>query len=418
MTKISNDCFDEKERLMSTAEAIAKLKKAAGAISSTEVVPIELASGRILAEDLHSTRDVPGFDNAAVDGYAFAYADYVIAKGQPMPVSQYIRAGRMMGQPLARGTAARIFTGAKIPVGADTVVMQEDVTLVDEDILLPEDLKQGINYRCRGEDVTKDQQLYTAGHCLSPTDIGMIAAFGYPKVKVFHPLKVAVFSTGDEIFEPGESLSEDGVYDVNRYMLQALLKTMGCETTDLGILKDDKKSIAQSLEKAAAEHQVIMTSGGVSTGDADHIAEILGESGEVGFWRLAIKPGRPLAFGKLHNQYFIGFPGNPVATAVCFLRFAYPLLAALSGQSWPEPQYLDLPATFKMKKKAGRREWVRAQLVAGAEGAVSVDKHPKQGSGVLTSMVEADGLVELPDELTEVEIGDRVAFMPFAQFGF
>ncbi len=419
VTKIVNDCIKPKDELMSAEAAITELKRSAVVKVAKQKVPLKDAAGRVLAEEIVGTRDVPGFDNAAVDGYAFAYIDYKAAAGSALPVSEYIRAGRMTDHALAPGTVARIFTGAKIPDGADTVVMQEDVKLASEkEIVLPEGVDQGINYRKRGEDVRKDQPLYKAGERLSPFDTGMLAAFGYSEVSVYCPLKVAVFSTGDEIIEPGDPLAADGVYDVNRYMLQALLNNMGCHTTDLGILKDDKQTIGDALENAARQHQVIITSGGVSTGDADHIADILKEVGDVGFWRLAIKPGRPLAFGKLYDKQFIGFPGNPVATAVCFLRFAYPLLATFSGQNWPEPKYLDLPSAFSMRKKTGRREWVRARLVAGEKGVVSVDKHPKQGSGVLTSMVEADGLVELSEEQIDIKPGDRLSFMPFSQFGF
>lgn len=408
---------------MTTEEAISRLKSAVEILVGTEKTGLFAASGRVLAQDLVSGRDIPGFDNAAVDGYAFNSADLEQERHRRLPISSYIQAGQAEGELLKPGTAARIFTGARMPEGADTVVMQEDVRIEEGFVILPDNIKAGINRRPRGEDVKRGQQLLAAGHKIRPQDIGMAAAIGYSEVEVYKPLKVALFSTGNEILEPGEPLGQDSVYDVNRYMLNSLLTTMGCQVTDLGILKDDRAIIEKSLTEAAQDHHVLVTSGGASTGDADHIAEVMEQQGTIHFWRLAIKPGRPLAFGTIDNgsggdTRFIGFPGNPVAVAVCFFRFAYPLLASLAGQNWPEPRYFELPSAFNMKKKNNRREWVRARLITDEQGRSQVDKHRKQGSGMLTSLVEGDGLVELADEVTEVRVGDRLPFMPFSQFGF
>lgn len=403
---------------MSTAEAISRLRSAAEIVVESEKVGLFHASGRVLAQDLVSGRDIPGFDNAAVDGYAIKYADLASGEKDRIAVSSYIQAGQTENRPLKPGTSARIFTGAKIPEGADTVVMQEDVRIDEGFVIFPDSVKAGINCRPRGEDVKQGQQLLPAGHKIRPQDIGMAAAIGYSEVEVYKPLKVGLFSTGDEILEPGEPLGQDSVYDVNRYMLNSLLTSMGCEVTDLGILKDDKTMVERALKDAAMTHQVLVTSGGASTGDADYIAEVMQQQGSISFWRLAIKPGRPLAFGTIGKTRFIGFPGNPVAVAVCFLRFAFPLLASLAGQIWPEPRYFEMTSAFDMKKKSDRREWVRARLIIDEEGRSRVDKHRKQGSGMLTSLVEGDGLVELADEVTEVRVGDRVRFMPFSQFGF
>lgn len=415
---MNNDCFAASQQLMPALKAVELLRASAKVLVSEELCPLKQATGRVLAQDLISHRDIPGFDNAAVDGYAFAYANYQAAADNRLPVSGFIQAGDAGQHTLQPGSAVRIMTGAMMPEGADTVVMQEDVELEGERVLLPQKVVANSNCRPRGEDVAQGEKLLSKGHRLRPQDVGMAASIGIPQVKVYRPLKVALFSTGNEILEPGEPLGADSVYDVNRYMLISLLTTMGCEITDLGILKDDKVATELALSGAARNHQVILTSGGVSTGDKDFVAQILREKGDVDFWRLAIKPGRPLAFGSLDEALFIGFPGNPVAVAVCFLRFAYPLLAALAGRDWPEPHYYELPAAFHMSKKNNRREWVRAKLVRTGEGALAVDKHARQGSGILTSLVEGDGLIELAEEITEINEGEIVPFLSFAQYGF
>jgi molybdopterin molybdotransferase len=245
----------------------------------------------------------------------------------------------------------------------------------------------------------------------------MAAAIGCSRLRVYNSLRVAVFSTGDEILEPGEPLAKDSVYDINRYMLKSWLRGMGCDVTDLGILKDEYDVVREALTDAATTHDVIMTSGGASTGDTDHIAAVLTAEGSLNFWRLAMKPGKPLALGQLGEATFIGLPGNPVAVGVCFLRFAYPLLCGLSGQRWQAPVSYQLPAAFAMKKKAGRTEFVRATLQQSEQG-LQADRYPKQGSGILSSLVEADGLIELAEDLTGVEVGDLVTFYPIDQFGF
>lgn len=412
----NNDCFDLGPELTLAQTALQRLRDSARVMVDKETLSLAEATGRVLAQGLISPRNIPGFDNAALDGYACAAADLADFGETRLPVSDYIAAGRTTDKPLAAGTAVRIFTGAKLPLGADTVIMQEDVRVEDDLVILPQNIKCGANCRAAGEDVALGQELLPAGHRLRAQDIGMAAAMGIPRLTVFKPLRVAVFSTGDEIREPGEVLSEDGVYDVNRYMLHALLRSMGALVTDMGILADDARTVEKALTEAAATHQVVITSGGASTGDADHIARILEKQGKISFWRLAIKPGKPLAFGSLGDARFIGMPGNPVAVVICFLRFAYPLLASLGGQSWPEPQYFELPAAFNLTKKPGRREWLRVYTRTNEQCQLEVVKHARQGSGVLSSLVEADGLVELAEDLTQVSVGDAVRFMPFSQF--
>jgi len=412
-----NDCFAPAKKLLSVPDALAQLREAGQPVVDTEIVSLADAPGRVLAEPLISGRDIPGFNNAAMDGYAIRAEDLNAEQSTQLPLVGQSTAGHASAEALKPGTAMRILTGAKMPDGADTVVMQEDVEVVDSQVNLPAGIKAGGNWRLRGEDVANGQPVREAGLRLRPQDIGMAAAIGCSQLRVYKALRVAVFSTGDEILEPGEPLREDSVYDINRYMLRSWLQAMGCTVTDLGILPDQYDAVQSALTQAATNHDVIMTSGGASTGDTDHITDVLAAEGSLNFWRLAMKPGKPLALGQMGNTRFIGLPGNPVAVGVCFLRFAYPLLCTLSGQQWLEPRSYQIPAAFSMKKKAGRTEFVRSVLQQSEKG-LRVSSYAKQGSGVLSSLVEADGLVELAEDLTRVEEGDLLTFFPFDQFGF
>jgi len=414
---INDCCFAPAKNLLSVPDALAQLREAGQSVVETEVVSLADAQGRVLAEPLISGRDIPGFNNAAVDGYAIRAEDFNSQQTTLLPLVGQSTAGHASAEALKPGTTMRILTGAKMPEGADTVVMQEDVEVTDGQVSFPAGIEAGANWRPRGEDVANGQAVRPAGLRLRPQDIGMAAAIGCSQLRVYKALRVAVFSTGDEILEPGEPLREDSVYDINRYMLRSWLEAMGCAVTDLGILPDQYDAVSNALTAAAESHDVIMTSGGASTGDTDHIADVLAAEGTMNFWRLAMKPGKPLALGQLGKARFVGLPGNPVAVGVCFLRFAYPLLCTLSGQQWPEPRSYQLPAAFSMKKKAGRTEFMRSVLQQSEEG-LRVSSYAKQGSGVLSSLVEADGLVELAEDLTQVEEGDLVTFFPFDQFGF
>lgn len=412
-----NDCLAPAGKLLSVPEALNQLQTIATPVVATETVPLAEAVGRVLAEALVSGRDIPGFNNAALDGYALRAEDLNPQQPTTLPLQGQSTAGHASEHALKPGTCMRILTGAKMPDGADTVVMQEDVSVEDGQVTFPAGVKAGGNWRPKGEDVCQGQPVRSQGLRLRPQDIGMAAAIGCAEVKVYKPLRVAVFSTGDEILEPGASLAQDSVYDINRYMLRGWLKAMGCAVTDLGILPDRFEVVQQALTEAAENHDVIMTSGGASTGDTDHIAAVLAQAGGLNFWRLAMKPGKPLALGQIGGARFIGLPGNPVAVGVCFLRFAYPLLVGMSGQSWHAPQTYQLPAAFSMNKKAGRTEFVRAVLLQTEQG-LRVNRYPKQGSGVLSSLVEADGLIELNEACNGVSEGDNVTFYPFDQFGF
>ena len=411
---MTDDCFAPTAGLISAVEARARLKAAAKCLVDIEQVPLADACGRTLAESIVSQVDVPPCANAAVDGYAIAHADLSPYASTRLPISITVAAGAQPRR-LTAGTTARILTGAPLPVGADTVVMQEDVDVTAEGVLFKHDVKQGINWRPAGEDVAAGAEVLSAGTRLRAADIGMAAALGVGELTVFKPLDIAVLSTGDEIVAVGNEPQAGKRFDANGPMLAAFLRSQGHRVTNLGIVPDDPERVAAAFTSAARLFQVIISSGGASTSDADHVVGAVRRLGAIDVWRLAIKPGRPFAFGRVADTPFIGLPGNPVAVGVCAMMFATPFLNVLAGQSWRLPQSYPLAANFSMTKKPGRTEWLRAKLVETDSG-LAVERHSKQGSGVLSSLVEADGLVELPDACEIIRADDMVSFIPLDQF--
>jgi molybdopterin molybdotransferase len=413
-----DDCFAHRPDRLTAAQALELLKARVGPIVDRESVPLAEAYGRILAEPVVSPRDVPGFDNVAVDGFAFAHAD--LAPDGPTRlalVSGRAAAGHPFAGRLPRGAALRVLTGAPMPEGADTALMQEDVELDGAAVVIPPGVKRGANRRKAGEDVRAGQVVLQAGVRLRPQEVGVAATLGRAALEVFRPLEVALLSTGDELREPGAQLEPGTAYDANRTILFGLLRGLGCRVTDFGILPDRADAVARALRTASAEHDAVISSGGASRGDEDHVVRAVERLGQLHFWQIAVKPGRPLAFGRLGRAVFIGLPGNPVAAVICFLRFARPLLTALGGGRWPEPRAFLVPAGFVMKKKPDRREYLRARLVAGPDGRPVAQRIEREGSGILTSLVEADGLVEVAEATTRIEPGDPVEFVPFSEFG-
>jgi len=413
-----DDCFAHDNRRMPAAEALDLLRERIRPVVGTETVPLTKAHGRILAEAVVSTRDNPGFDNVAVDGFAFAHA----ALDPSAPTRLRLAPGRAAaGRPypdrLPPGCALQVLTGAAMPEGADTALMQEDVELEGDHVVIPPGVKAGANCRRAGEDIGRGQSVLAPGVRLRPQDVGLAANAGHGALCVHEPLRVALLSSGDELCEPGASLPPGATYDVNRVILAGLLEGLGCELTDLGILPDEPATIGQAIAEAAATHHAIVASGGASRGDEDHVVRAVQRRGRLHLWQIAIKPGRPLAFGQLGGCTFIGLPGNPVAAVICFLRFARPVLTALAGGRWPEPHAFHVPADFAMNKKPERREYLRAQLITGDDGRLRARRIAREGSGILSSLTEADGLVELPEACTAVAPGDPVAFVPFAELG-
>jgi molybdopterin molybdotransferase len=413
MAQLSNDCFAFGGELMSVDEAIALVAERLSPVAGAEEVALVEADRRVLARDIAAPIDLPPFDNSAVDGYAVRFDDLDPTAETALPVRGRVAAGSSRAGDAADRAAVRIFTGAPMPEGLDTVFMQEDVRGSGETVLLPAGLKRGANRRLAGEDLPRGAPALALGRRLSPPDIALLAALGLATVPARAPLRVAVFSTGDEVVSPGEPLGPAKLYDANRFMLQAMLRRLGCRPTDLGILADEPRSLSDALTRAAADHDLILTSGGVSTGEEDHVKAAVEGAGALTFWRIGIKPGRPVAMGVVAGTPFIGLPGNPVAVFVTFATVARAVIARLSGESYTPPRAFPVASGFAYKKKEGRREYVRVRLEAGPDGRLTARKHPREGAGVITSLTESDGLVELPEPVMRIEPGDVLRFLPY-----
>jgi molybdopterin molybdotransferase len=412
MAQLSDDCFAFGGKLLSVDAAAAMIAERIPALGGTETVPLSAALGRVLAGDLRAPIPLPPFFNSAVDGYAFRHADLARDGESRLRIAGRLQAGTAATR-IAPGTAIRIFTGAPMPEGADTVMMQEDAREEAGDVILPPGLKRGANCRPAGEDVARDTVAIAAGRRLTPPDIGLAAALGLTALDVTRRVRVGVFSTGDELAEPGAPLGAAKTYDSNRFTLMALLAKLPADAHDLGILPDDREATARALRGAASSHDLLLTSGGVSTGEADHVKAAIETGGRLVFWRLAIKPGRPAAMGVIAGTPMVGLPGNPVAAVVTFLFLARPLLLRLAG-AMPEtlPRF---PAVsdFVYRKKAGRREYVRVALRFEGDTPIAT-KFPREGAGLLSSLTQSDAFAELGEEITAVAPGDRIRVLPFA----
>lgn len=415
MAQLSADCFAHGGRLMSLDEALALIEERTAIVAGIETVPLAQALARILAEDLIAPFAVPPHANSAVDGYAVRFEDLSPDGETVLRVVGRAAAGHPERRALQPGEAIRIFTGAVMPEGADTVMMQEDCRIEGDRVGIPPGIKRGANRRRAGEDVEAGALGLAAGTRLRPQEIGLAASLGRSSLPVRTRLKAALFSTGDEILEPGQPLAPGRIYDSNRYTLSALLTGQGVAVADFGILPDREPVIREALGRAAQGHDLIITSGGVSVGEEDHVKPAVAALGSLHFWRLAIKPGRPIALGQVARVPFIGLPGNPVAAMVTFLRVVRPLILKLAGARDRRPPVFRVRAGFDHRKKSGRREWVRVSLVADGMGVVEARKCPRQGAGILSSLVAADGLAELPEDLTLLEAGTMVDVLPFAE---
>jgi molybdopterin molybdotransferase len=378
-------------------------------------VTLAEADGRILAGDISAPLPLPPFTNSAVDGYAVASGDLPLDAEQAFPVTGRIQAGASAAESIGPGEAVRIFTGAPMPDGADTVFMQEDVRLeADGKVMLPAGLRPGANVRPAGEDIPAGSAALAAGRRLRPQDIAVAAALGLTRVEVRRRIRVAVFSTGNELVSPGASRAPAQLFDSNRFMLMAMLGRLGCAVSDLGILRDDRASLTQALRMAADAHDLILTTGGVSTGEEDHVKAAVESVGTLVLWRMAIKPGRPVAMGIIAGTPLIGLPGNPVASFVTFVHVVRPTVLALAGAAQQPLVPLPVRAAFSYRKKIARREYVRVSLRKAASGGLEAAKFPREGAGLLSSLVDTDGLVELGEDVTQVEPGQLVGFLGYA----
>ena len=416
MAQLSDDCFAFGGPMMSVDEAVAIIASRVGAVDEIETVPLQQADGRILSGDIVASLALPPFTNSAVDGYAVRSDDLPSSKEASLPVSGRTQAGASADEAIKPGHAMRIFTGAPMPEGAGTVFMQEDVRLDESGkVVLPPGLRQGANVRPVGEDIAPGTVALERGLRLRPQDVALLAAFGLTDVEVRRRIRVAVFSTGNELVSPGDVREPAQLFDSNRFMLMALLRRLGCEVSDLGILRDERMALAQGLKKVAGTHDLILTSGGVSTGEEDHVKAAIEEVGRLVLWRMAIKPGRPVAMGIIGGTPLIGLPGNPVASFVTFVHVVRPTVLALSGATAEPLMPMPVRAAFSYKKKLGRREYVRVNLRKAKEGTgFEAVKFPREGAGLLSSLVDTDGLVELGEEITQVGPGQTIGFLGYA----
>jgi len=411
MAQLTNDCFAFGGRLLSLPDALTLIAERFVCVAGVEDVELLAADGRVLAVDLVAPLNVPGEGNSAVDGFAVYFDDLSPDTETTLPVAGRATAGHPLALGLPRGVAARVFTGALMPEGPDTVVMQEDCSIEGARVRIRPGIRRGANRRLAGEDVRAGSVVLRAGRRLGPPEVGLAASLGRTTLPVRRRLLVAVFSTGDEVAEPGAPLTRGQIYDSNRFMVAAMLRRAGALVTDGGILPDRPERIRAALADAAAAHDLLLTSGGVSTGEEDHVREAIESLGALTFWRLGIKPGRPVAVGAVRGTPLVGLPGNPVAAMVTYMAVARPLLAALGGEQ-PRPlRRLAATAAFSYRKKPDRREYVRVSLSETAEGLLATC-FPRDGAGILTSLTESDALAELPEAMTELSPGAAIACLP------
>ena len=402
------------EPLIPYDEALRQLIDKLSPAQATVVKPLLQAFGDVLAEPQCASINVPNSDNSAMDGYALNTSDLATSGESLLPVSQRIAAGEE-AVPLQPGTAARIFTGAPMPTGADAVIMQERVQLAGNSIRFGYRPVSGENVRPAGNDIRSGDTILNQGSRMRAQDIGLAASVGLESLPVFEKLKVGIFLTGDELVEPGQDLGPGKIYDSNRYTLYGLLRALGAEIIDLGLVGDTLEETKAAMLKATSEADLVVTCGGVSVGEEDHVRIAIEALGELHMWRLAIKPGKPLAFGQIRQTPFIGLPGNPVSVFVTFCLFVCPLIKILQGRKWHKPLATQVIADFDWPKPDSRREFLRARLETGKDQQIVARIYPNQDSGVLSSTVWAEGLVEIAEGRT-LKAGEYVDYISFAQW--
>lgn len=420
--RLRDDCFRHGGKRLRHAEALALLRERLTPSAGTEVVALSDAPGRVLAETVTAPRNIPAHDYSAMDGYAFAHAAYDADSGTWFALAGRAAAGHAFAGTAGPGEAVRILTGAMMPGSLDTVAMQEDVRLEERGgvngVFIPGGLKLGANRRLAGEDMRAGAAVAAAGLRLRPQDIAVLAATGSASVRCYRRLRVALVSTGDEIVRPGAPLAAGQIYDANGPMLAALIRLSGAEVTDLGVLPDKADTVRACLTDASARFDAIITSGGASHGDEDHMATAAASLGALHVWEIAIKPGKPVSFGQIGDCVFLGLPGNPVAAFVCFLLYGAPVLSVLGGGAWREPRRYFLPAAFSIQsRKTGRREFLRGMPGTDDAGNLVVNRYPHDGSGLISSLQASEGLIEIPEDITTISVGDHISFIPYSEFG-
>lgn len=414
MAQLTDDCFAFNGPLMPIEEAHRRMAAQIPPVAEIETVSLAEAFGRVVAQDIKAPIALPSFENSAVDGYAVRHGDIGASGDTQFRIVERVFAGESPVRALASGEAARIFTGAPMPAGADTVYMQEDCREQGDFVIVPPGLRIGANRRLPGEDVKEGAVAMPKGRRLKPQDVALAAALGIERINVRRRVKVALFSTGNEIVEPGKKLPVAALYDANRYLLLGLLRVLGVEVSDLGILSDDAKTLEKKIAEAARNHDLVLTSGGVSTGEADYVKSAVENIGKLVLWRIAIKPGRPVAMGVISGAAFAGLPGNPAAVFVTFAHIVRPLLLRLMGAGMEPLTALPVRAAFDYRKKKDRREYVRVALKRAPDGVFEAHKHAQEGAGVITSLTETDGFAELPETVTAVKTGEMIGFISYA----
>jgi len=411
-----SDCQPEQ---LSVEQALTRILASIKPVAATETLPIKQALGRIVAKQLRAPIPVPGHDNSAMDGYALSSNDHDLAATQGLAMAGHSMAGHPYPARVQPGECVRIMTGAVLPAGADTVVMQERITLDGNRVIFPNDFNTGDNIRSAGEDLQVDQPVFAAGDLLQAADIGLLASLGWTEIEVYRKIRVAFFSTGDELVAGGTPLLPGQIYDSNRQTLAALLQQAYIESLDLGLIADQPEILRTTFIHAHNEVDVIITSGGVSVGEADFVKEVFSELGEIDFWRIAIKPGRPLAFGQVNLDqqnnpvWFFGLPGNPVSSYVTFDLFARPALARLAGAKPTTPLKLRARLTHPIKRRPGRKEYQRGIFNQTEEGELKVSSTGNQSSGVLSSISQANCYITLEADSLGHGAGDWVTIEPF-----
>ena len=405
------DAAAPKGSLIPYEDALQQLLERALFIEDSESLPVVEALGRVLAEDIRSEIDVPPLANSAMDGYAIRIADVQPGGETRLRVTQRIPAGEV-GAAIEAGTAARIFTGAPVPPNADAVIMQEQVCVEGDEIVFSAEVSPGQNIREAGEDIRAGQVILSSGTRLRAQELGLAASVGRDRVTVCRRPRVGIFFTGDELVEPGQPLAPGQIYDSNRYTLHGLLQSLGCEIIDLGIVGDTLGQTLEALQKASRRADLVITSGGVSVGEEDHVRAALEQLGELDMWRIRIKPGKPLAFGFIGDTAFLGLPGNPVSVFATFCLFVAPFLKQMTGANDVVAEPLRVRAAFDWPRPDSRREFARARLRRDEEGQLVAEVYPNQSSGVLMSTSWADGLVEIPED-SVVKPGDIINYYAF-----
>lgn len=409
-TKSEAACCDTlSPAFLSVTQGQEKILSMVNRIEGTETCSMVDASGRVLSNDITSPVNVPQYTNSAMDGYAIRGEDIDLAEYQ---VVGEVMAGYAHNGPLLPGQAVKIMTGAPAPVGADTVIMREQSTQQGDIVTFSADIKVGQNVRQAGEDLALGAAVFNQGQRLASPEMGMLASLGFGECTVFRKLKVAVFSTGDEVQAPGTEQKENSIYDSNRFTIMGLLQALGCEILDYGIIEDNEELMIQALEEASQNADVVMTSGGVSVGDADYIKLALDKLGQIDFWRINMRPGRPLAFGQINNKPFFGLPGNPVAVMVSFINFVEPALRKMQGEVDWQPLKVNAVATENLRSRQGRTEFSRGVYELDSRGQLTVRTTGKQGSGILRSMSEANCLIEISPAVDTVKVGESVTIIP------